>query len=138
MPFPARILTTNATTGVTEGSYYNMTAPAAAGTFEYSTTYAQLVPAGETRPIRITHASVNPNGPLNSTVQHVLLVESPAGSSNWKIPLCWQKESQGCCRDAFNPGVVLSAGDELCMQTYITTGGVPPSVSYAIYYTIGL
>lgn len=135
MPF--LIIKLNPATGLQEGSFYNMTNPTVAGDSEVSTPYASLVPAGETRPIHITHATVSPYGPLNSNMQHVLLVESPAGSGKWQIPLCWVKEGQGGPgRDAFNPGILLNPGDELCMQDY-PTSGIPTGVSYAIQYTIG-
>lgn len=134
---PWLICKVNNGTGLTECTYYDSTVPNTTTLYEKSTPYSALVPAGETRQIRITHASVNPTAPVNTIMQHILLIESPAGSGKWDIPLCWQKEAQGTCRNEFVTPIILNPGDELCEHDLNAQGGIPSGVSYAIHYIIG-
>ncbi len=123
-------------TGTIECSFYVITSSTPSQ--DTNTPYSALVPYGEQRSMRITHAVVNAfMTQPKYTGQHVLLIESPAGSGNWRTPLCWQRDGGGACQSGFYPGITLKPGDELCLQSYSGSDAKPTGASYSIHYMIG-
>ena len=110
-----------------EGSWYDIfptpsSAPldvSAGGAHTYWWPYSFFVPSGETRPIHITNAFVQIQGPQTYGQGVVaVVVESPAKSGVWKNPLVEALDEVNGGRDEqlLNPGVILSSGDWLCLQ----------------------
>lgn len=99
--------------------------------------YAQLVPAGETRPLRIYDGFLRVDVLYAGSVSHSLLVESPTGSSKWKYPLAWMYDGDGrhIANINMSQPVTLSSGDELCFDHWNAT--TYSSGSFAINYIIG-
>lgn len=119
--------------GVTECSYYGIIQNSAPK--DNRKLYMEIAPVGESRPLRIVHAMVHSFLAMGGySGQHVLLVESPAHSNWWKVPLAWSHEGTGdsYSRNSFWPGVTLGPGDALCLQKYSNYGA-----SYAVQYLIG-
>ena len=97
--------------------------------------YVDLVPAGETRPLRITAAFILPFYSIYGG-GHSLVVESPTGSGKWKVPLCATTDKRGACLQNFVSGILLLSTDELCYVRWNDTGA-GGLVSFSIHYIIG-
>ena len=128
------ISSTDATTGRTMCEVYIVTSPTHPQE-ETMLTYADITPIGTTFPLHITHWSVIPFFAPQGGSHHMLL-ESPAGSNAWKIPLR-VLESEAQAKDSFNPPMIFSAGDELCLNDYSGGAQIANGASYTIQYIIG-
>ena len=131
--FPTVVCVVDAKTGLRECDFYNYQF-VYGGNGSIDTPHSTLAPSGYTGQLTVTHAFIHDYRIYgNPGTGSTLLIESPANSVKWKIPLGWAAGAQIVSQDRFWPGIIITSSDELCLQNY----GVSGYIVYSIHYTAG-